>query len=135
MTRDELAAHHIVNYGRDFNASGDGYDDMDLNSGKGWLAVSAWGQDGWDLGDWPYVVLSVCNVDNHFHLLSVVEGDHSVYSFATLADREAALDYLFAWYAAGGRLEEFKDLDRQALDRGDLLIDQKFRGPYSSDRS
>lgn len=35
----------------------DGYAFMAAGATDGWRAVSAWGKDGWDLGDWPYVVV------------------------------------------------------------------------------
>jgi hypothetical protein len=34
----------------------DGYDWIAQAESEGWRAVSGWGRDGWDLGDWPYVV-------------------------------------------------------------------------------
>lgn len=35
----------------------DGYEFMAAGEAAGWRPVSAWGADGWDLGDWPYVVV------------------------------------------------------------------------------
>lgn len=34
----------------------DGYEFMEAGRTEGWQVISAWGEDGWDLGDWPYVV-------------------------------------------------------------------------------
>lgn len=133
MTRDELATHHLTEHGRDYSRSDDGYSDMEVAASDGWHAVSGWGRDGWDLGDWPYVVLSVRNVAGSFQLQSVCEGDHSIYVFSSDADRNAALDYLFLWYQAGtGDLSI--DIDREALDAGTLRVDPMYRGPYSQKR-
>ena len=48
-----------VRGGRDLIGTGwadDGYDWIAQAESEGWRAVSGWGRDGWDLGDWPYVV-------------------------------------------------------------------------------
>jgi len=39
--------------------TGDGYDYMDTLRAHGWRELSCWGRDGWDLGDWPYVIIAV----------------------------------------------------------------------------
>lgn len=62
MTRAELAGFQVDSHGRDYSRSDDGYDDMDVAESEGWKAVSGWGRDGWDLGDWPYVVVSTRDV-------------------------------------------------------------------------
>lgn len=133
MTRDELARHHVSEHGRNYSKSDDGYGDMEVAASDGWHAVSGWGRDGWDLGNWPYVVLSVRNVNGSFQLQSVCEGDHTIYAFNSMADRNAAIDYLFLWYQAGlGDLDI--DVDRETLDAGTLRVDEKYRGPFSWER-
>src|SRR5690242_19666271 len=59
MTRAELARHEVSQYGRDYSRSDDGYSDMEVAAEDGWQAVAGWGRNGWDLGNWPYVVISV----------------------------------------------------------------------------
>lgn len=148
MTAGELDAHKITTEGRDYRLSDDGYDDMDVAARTGWLAVSGWGHDGWDLGDWPYVVVSVRNmggdrVPDHaqgYQLRITVEGDSTVYRFDSLADREAAIDYLFVWYGLGHDYESWTDEGltsdkRSALDAGTLRVPVRFRGPFSWARS
>jgi hypothetical protein len=59
-----------------------------------------------------------------------------VYGFATTEDRDAAIDYLFLWYAVGHRLEEILaneglTYDRDALDAASLTVEERFRGPFS----
>lgn len=135
MTREELATHHLTEHGRDYSRSDDGYGDMEQAAKAGWRVLSGWGRDGWDLGDWPYVVISIKDTAEPsmygtFQLQSVCEGDHDIYAFNSDADRSAALDYLFLWYQAGtGDLSI--DIDREALDAGTLRVDPMYRGPFS----
>lgn len=73
---------------------GDGYDWMDLAShqtGGAWRPIASWGADGWDLGDWPYVVVMYCRLRRPgddgmtWGLAVYVEGDLDVRAFT---DRE-----------------------------------------------
>lgn len=57
MTNAELATHKAAEYGRDYRESDDGYSDMEAEEKRGWSAIPGWGRDGWDLGNWPYVVI------------------------------------------------------------------------------
>jgi hypothetical protein len=159
MTRAELAKHKVDSAGRDYRLSCDGYGDMEVASKQGWHAVSGWGRDGWDLGDWPYVVISVRNrehpgyVIDGFHiplvtggedskpamiyeLRQTVEGDTETYRFDSLEDREAAIDYLFVWYGLGREYDTWEVAGltydkREALDAGTLRVPERFRGPFS----
>jgi hypothetical protein len=36
----------------------DGYDWMDVIAEHGWAVIPSWGCDGWDLGQWPYVMVA-----------------------------------------------------------------------------
>ena len=112
MNRAELAKHEMSQQGRDCrfsspNFSDDGYGDIEVATKLGWTAVSSWGHDGWDLGNWPYVVISIRNVGDlycgaawQYQMRQTVEGDTTNYGFASAEDRNAAIDYLFGWYAA-----------------------------------
>jgi len=158
MGRAELAQHQVTSYGRDYTESCDGYEDMEAEEGRGWHALAGWGRDGWDLGNWPYVVIYVRNVKTcgtcganltdgsgdgvnghwanctsnagRFELMQIVEGDRDVYRFATQDDRNAAIDYLFLWYAAGEDWAPLTWEDRERLDAGGFTVDEKYRGPY-----
>lgn len=33
-----------------------GYEYMELAERKGWRPIASWGADGWDFGEWPYVI-------------------------------------------------------------------------------
>lgn len=135
MTREELASHHLTAFGRDYSQSDDGYGDMKVNRRKGWRSISCWGRDGWDLANWPYVVISHGERDGKYRLLSVCEGDHDVYVFDTAEDREAGTDYLFIWYGVGRGYgywiaQGLTEDSREELDVGTLTIPVEFRGPY-----
>lgn len=65
-----------------------------------WIIPSAWGRDGWDLGEWPYVKYGYVDVDDKaFGYLSYCEGDVTVDVFDTREARDFELDKaaLFHW--------------------------------------
>jgi len=147
MGRDELASHHVNGHGRDYTVACDGWEDIEAAHKTGWRPLSSWGADGWDLGNWPYVSIQIQDflrfeVDENnpspasgvprvqFLLQSICEGDHDVYAFDSEADRAAALDYLFLWYAAGQTWAPLTLDQREALDAGEFVVDEKYRGPY-----
>jgi len=101
---------------------------MEIARKAGWSPLSSWGADGWDLGDWPLVVLSVRTRGGRFELLSVCEGDHDLYAFDTKPDLHAAIDYLFVWYQQSWERSPVT-VDREALDAGLVTVDDRFRGP------
>jgi hypothetical protein len=133
MGRDELRAHHTGRNGRDYRLSDDGYGDIDVAERVGWRSRASWGADGWNLGNWPYVSIQTAEREGRFLIQQICEGDHDRYSFDTEADRDAALDYLFLWYAAGEDWAPLGYEDREALDKGGFEVDPKFRGPYRTD--
>lgn len=133
MGRDELRTHHVTAHGRDYRLSDDGYEDIEQAEKGGWRSRASWGADGWDLGNWPYVSIQTAQRDGKFLVQQIVEGDHDLYAFDTEADRDAALDYLFLWYAAGQDWAPLTYEQREELDKGGFVADQKFRGPYRTD--
>lgn len=139
MSAAELATHSDRRP-RNVGIIGDGYDQMEvLEHRKGWHAVSSWGCDGWDLGSWPYVVVYTWGT-NLYRLAVNCEGDLDTYSFATIEDRNAAMDYLFGWYTlAEGSLGWFEGLPegitREDLDAGTADIPTAYRGPYRAGRT
>lgn len=145
MTAVELAAHKVDAHGRDYSKSDDGYGDMEQARAEGWREISGWGADGWDLGDWPYVVISHRDGTGRHEMRQTVEGDTTVYAFDNDEDRDAATDYLFLWYAAS-RAERYADgapewqviaddPGRVALDAGLLEVPERLRGPWSHVRT
>lgn len=154
MTAAELAAHMKEHGRRNHRHSCDGYDDMDIAGHDGWHPVTSWGRDGWDLGKWPYVVIytrdakCVCLLPDSrevyahepdctgpvFELMQIVEGDHTIYRFRADEDRDAAIDYMFSWYAADEDWAPLSYADRHLLDHGVLFVDDRWRGPFSWSR-
>lgn len=163
MTSAELDDHQTASYGRNYAESDDGYSDMSAEARRGWHVIASWGRDGWDLGAWPYVAIYVrdtascttCGANltdgsgdgeaghwqnctspaGRFGLMQICEGDRTAYAFTSEADRAAATDYLFLWYAAGATWAPLTEEDRPALDAGELTVDAKFYGPYRSKES
>ena len=82
---------------------GDGYDVMVAAATEQWAAIPAWGRDGWDLGDWPYVIVYARRTPEAFELVYYVEGDVTAYAYETAEDRAAAIDELafFHWRNQG----------------------------------
>jgi hypothetical protein len=70
---------------------GDGYDWLDRLDG-GWHAIAGWGRDGWDLGDWPLVVVAHFNGRCLFAVGVYIEGDVEVQAFTTREERDVATD-------------------------------------------
>lgn len=145
MNAAELTTHRVSASGRDYARSSDGYDDMAVANEQGWRAISSWGREGWDLGRWPYVVISTRRTgrpvvgNDHaegrpFQMRQTIEGDTTVYAFATEADREAAIDYLFQWYAAGEPWSVCTWETRSQLDFGTVEVPAEWRGPFSWER-
>lgn len=61
----------------------DGYDWMDVISEHGWAVIPSWGCDGWDLGQWPYVMVAgirtADKIGNLFGMATYCEGDVKTY--------------------------------------------------------
>lgn len=133
MTAAELRTFQVSQYGRDYRESDDGYSDMEAEEGRGWRSVAGWGRDGWDLGNWPYVIVYFRKFEDEarpFGLMQICEGDRTVYAFPTQEDLYAATDYLFLWYSADERWSPVTWETREQLDKGELPVPEKFRGPY-----
>ncbi|GAA1836071.1 hypothetical protein GCM10009795_096560 [Nocardioides hankookensis] len=63
----------------------------------GWSPVPAWGRDGWDLGDWPYVVVVHYNPPTTdcaqvYAVATYIEGDLEAHAFTTRTERDAETD-------------------------------------------
>jgi hypothetical protein len=124
-------------------AGGDGYDVMAKASDEhGWHAVAMWGHDGWDLGDWPYVVVYVRKLDpelvSHaagvcggaYEMAYYVEGDVDVYRYLSAKQRERAIDELalFHW-----RVHPSRYPWADGVESVDALLSQ-YRGPFTHRR-
>jgi hypothetical protein len=56
-TKDTGEAIEGVSVLGDYHMNG-GYDWMELIEAEGWAVIPSWGCDGWDLGQWPYVMVA-----------------------------------------------------------------------------
>ena len=86
-------------------------------------AVGSWGRDGWDLGEWPYVVISHGTTGEGQHVVKYsVEGDVDFYVTPDTATRDRITDWLahFHWQHRGEvDAETFEDMPPER------------RGPFS----
>lgn len=107
----------------------DGYDWMDLINEHGWYAVSSWGEDGWDLGEWPLVVVAATSTadrsGNVYGLAVYVEGDVTCTFYRTQeAQRAEITRHAHYWW-----------MNRRAVDRPEGLTEniedlpEKFKVP------
>lgn len=69
----------------------DGYDFIDTAGKCGWHAVPGWGEDGWDLGAWPLVIIFVRFADAPYGCMRYTEGDLDVWTFGPTAEGRTAL--------------------------------------------
>ena len=108
----------------------DGYAFMAAAEAKGWKTLASWGADGWDLGEWPYLVYARRDGEV-FELASYCEGDTRVETYATKEERDAAIDEaaLFTWR----RDPEKHGLEKEiaAIEAGGP-VPERLTGPYRS---
>lgn len=113
-----------------FEESGDGYDYIQQLEVTGkWAAVGSWGLDGWDLGDWPYLVYFVSKQGDQFCVRERCEGDLTTWTFATRAEMIAKLDETFWWC-----VRNHPDRMGWTEPPADLETNPRYRGPFSWDR-
>lgn len=77
--------------------AGDGYDRAQYVERFGFEPVSGWGRDGYDLGEWPYVMVFFRDRSEElrgsvFEVVVNVEGDAYSHEFPTAGEREAWVD-------------------------------------------
>jgi hypothetical protein len=101
---------------------GDGYDQMEFLAKFRWHSIPAWGRDGWDLGEWPYVIVYIRNNKDGVHQMKVVtEGDEDQYNFPDEATRTEAIDAWALWWWEHKQPSWFATVDRRLL-----------KGPYNA---
>lgn len=106
----------------------DGYEFIAAGQAAGWRSVAAWGEQGWDLGDWPYVVVLFRELRGTFQRAIYIEGDITIATYASSVDREKATDEtaFFYWRAAG---------DAWIIDHTPGQEPAQLRGPYHRSRA
>lgn len=110
-------------------------------NGQHWQAVSSWGRDGFDMGDWPLVVYALGHVTETeadrlapWRVLERIEGDVRLWAFETRHEALRALDALAAywWRQSPGRHGEAMTAIVDEVPSGSLPI--RFRGPFAWSR-
>jgi len=84
-----------------------GYDWMDLISEHDWTALGNWGSDGWDLGQWPYIILATTQTADEkgplFGVATYTEGDVTCEYYRTQARQwDAITEHAYQWWKNGG---------------------------------
>lgn len=92
---------------------GDGYQIIALARKMGWRALPSWGRDGWDLGNWPLVIMFWHEDDQGsdptpalprserervFEVIEYVEGDVTLWRCPSSEVREQVTDELAFWH-------------------------------------
>ncbi|RZS30498.1 hypothetical protein EV193_11618 [Herbihabitans rhizosphaerae] len=81
------------------DSGGDGYDWMDQLPHYGWCEIPLWGAHGWDLGDWPYVIVAICREsDDLWGLVTYVEQDLTLWGFSSRRELYAQIDTIAEFY-------------------------------------
>ena len=89
----------------DYHING-GYDWMDLIEQHGWTVLSCWGSEGWDLGQWPYVMVAATRtadrIGNLFGVATYCEGDVTCTYYRTKARQwDAITEQAFSHWKNG----------------------------------
>ncbi|MEV7574338.1 hypothetical protein AB0P28_14695 [Pseudarthrobacter sp. NPDC089323] len=113
----------------DYHLNG-GYDWMELIEEHGWAVLSSWGCDGWDLGQWPYVMVAVIrtadSIGNLFGIATYCEGDVTCTYYRTKARLwDAITEQAFhSW--KNGQAQGPADLPEAAAE-----LPSRYRMPYA----
>ena len=107
----------------------DGYDWMDVISEHGWAVIPSWGCDGWDLGQWPYVMVAVTrsadSIGNLFGIATYCEGDVTCTYYRTKARLwDAITEQAFSSWK-NGQAQGPADLPEAAAE-----LPSRYRMPY-----
>jgi hypothetical protein len=81
---------------------GDGYEYIaQLDQTSNWKAISSYGLDGWDAGNWPLVVIGrtlVPTDDGLWKVVERVEGDITIKAYRTADQQADAVQELVEFY-------------------------------------
>lgn len=107
----------------------DGYDTMEAANARGWHEIADWGSEGWNLGEWPYLIIFFKKTPDGYQLAEYCEGDITVYKCPTKEIREAITDEIAFdnWKRQGESWVKGIESAEQAPDN--------LRGPYSRARA
>ncbi len=100
-THEDIAAAVLLDH-----HNGDGYEWMDKIGAEGWAAVPNWGSEGWDLGQWPYVMVAATKTADKngalYGMATYCEGDTTTSWFRSqIAQWEAITEQAFFSWTMG----------------------------------
>ena len=102
---------------RDYHANG-GYHWMDLVAEHGWTVIPSWGSEGWDLGQWPYVMVAgirtADEAGNLFGMATYCEGDVRTTFYRTKARFWEAITEQAFFHWKNGQAQGPEDLPEAA---------------------
>jgi hypothetical protein len=112
---EPLAAPVLIDYHR--NSGWDWLEDIDET---GWHPVGTWGVDGYDLGDWPLVIIVVRNLRHagrlYYGLGTYCEGDVTTRWFRDRVERWEAITAEAFWWWKSGQSDGPKGLPETAAE-------------------
>lgn len=112
--------------------TGDGYDWMATLHGTPWAALPGWGEDGWDCGAWPLIIIIVAAATDEkgrlYGLGTYVEGDTSARWFRSREAQHRAITAEAFFHWKNGQADGPADLPEHVAD-----LDPKFCAPYLPD--
>ncbi|SLK12585.1 hypothetical protein [Arthrobacter sp. P2b] len=90
---------------RDYHMNG-GYDWMELIEEHGWAVIPSWGSEGWDLGQWPLVMVAgirtADGIGNLFGVATYCEGDVTCTFYRSKSQQhEAITKHAHYWWKNG----------------------------------
>ncbi|MEO3935107.1 hypothetical protein WMO79_20110 [Micrococcaceae bacterium Sec7.4] len=108
----------------------DGYDWMELIEAEGWAVIPSWGCDGWDLGQWPYVMVAATrtadSIGNLFGVATYCEGDVTCSFYRTKARQWGAITEQAFFHWKNGQGHGPDDLPEAAAE-----LPSRYRMPYT----
>lgn len=115
----------------DYGDYGDGYDFAETarQLPERFRLLGGWGRDGWDLGDWPYVMVYL-SADG-LTVVEYVEGDLTFHRFKTAEAASAWIDRLFIYWAEDHVIDALREDLGGALPRSVSALPARFRGAFS----
>lgn len=123
---DARSIKHWTGSRYDWGVYDEGYDFIDPAGTRGYTVIPNWGRDGWDLGDWPYVMYFINPITNT--VMEYVEGDLTFWQYATRAQALERIDQLFLAWSEPVK-ERLEKLDRMPTTTRE--VPDEYRGPFS----
>jgi hypothetical protein len=114
---------------RNYHLNG-GYDWMDLIAEHGWAVIPSWGSEGWDLGQWPYIMVAATRtadrIGNLFGVATYCEGDVTCTYYRTKARQWDAITEQAFFHWKNGQAHGPADLPEAAAE-----LPSRDRQPYT----